>query len=95
VTNLVNTGKVKFLFKDFPTYDLPSDRASTLTAVASYSAADQGKYWQSHDELYNNWQGENTGWVTYTHMKCSCIIAVGFFLLSYRLVCEEWYISSS
>jgi protein-disulfide isomerase len=69
VTNLVNTGKVKFLFRDFPTYDLPSDRASTLASEASYCAADEGKYWQYHDQVYNNWQGENTGWVTKVSLK--------------------------
>ena len=35
MTNFVNTGKVKFLFKDFPINDLPADRASTLAAEAS------------------------------------------------------------
>jgi hypothetical protein len=64
MTNLVNTGKVRFLFKD-----LPADRASTLASEASYCAADQGKYWQYHDELYNSWQGENTGWVTKASLK--------------------------
>jgi protein-disulfide isomerase len=64
LANFVNTGKVKFLFKDFPINDLPADRASTLAAEASYCASDQGKYWQYHDELYNNWKGENTGWIT-------------------------------
>jgi protein-disulfide isomerase len=64
LTNLVKTGKVKFLFKDFPILDLPTDSASTLASEASYCAADQGKYWQYHDKLYNSWQGENTGWIT-------------------------------
>lgn len=64
LTNLVKTGKVKFSFKDFPILDLPSYRASTLASEASYCAADQGKYWQYHDKLYNSWQGENTGWIT-------------------------------
>jgi protein-disulfide isomerase len=64
LTNLVKTGKVKFLFKDFAILDLPKDRASTLASEASYCAADQGKYWQYHDKLYNSWQGENTGWIT-------------------------------
>ncbi len=64
LTNLVKTGKVKFLFKDFPILDLPKDRASTLASEASYCAADQGKYWQYHDKLYNSWEGENTGWIT-------------------------------
>jgi protein-disulfide isomerase len=63
LSNYVATGKVRFVFKDFPINDL-SDKASTLAADASYCAADQGKYWQYHDTLYNNWQGENTGWVT-------------------------------
>jgi len=64
LTNLVKIGKVKFLFKDFPILDLSTDRSSTLASEASYCAADQGKYWQYHDKLYNSWQGENTGWIT-------------------------------
>jgi protein-disulfide isomerase len=64
LTNLVKTGKVKFLFKAFPILDLPTDRASTLASGASYRAAEQGKYWQYHDKLYYSWQGENTGWIT-------------------------------
>lgn len=63
VADYVDTGKVRFLFKDFPINDL-SDRASSLAAEASYCAADQGKYWEYHDEVYSNWEGENTGWVT-------------------------------
>jgi protein-disulfide isomerase len=63
MADYVETGKVRFLFKDFPINDL-SDRASSLAAEASYCAADQGKYWEYHDEVYNNWEGENTGWVT-------------------------------
>lgn len=63
ISNYVNTGKVKFLFKDFPINDL-SDKASSLAAEASYCAADQDKYWDYHDILYKNWKGENTGWVT-------------------------------
>jgi protein-disulfide isomerase len=63
LADYVETGKVRFLFKDFPINDL-SDRASSLAAEASYCAADQGKYWEYHDEVYSNWEGENTGWVT-------------------------------
>jgi protein-disulfide isomerase len=64
INNFVNTGELRFVFKDFVINDLPSDRASTFAAEASYCAADQGKYWQYHDELYDNSLGENTGWVT-------------------------------
>jgi protein-disulfide isomerase len=64
IDNYVSTGQVKFLFKDFIVNDRPNDKASTLASRASYCAADQGKYWQYHDEVYNNSQGENVDWVT-------------------------------
>ena len=35
-----------------------------MAAEASYCAEDQGKYWEYHDELYKNWGGERTGWIT-------------------------------
>jgi len=62
--NFIDTVKVKFLFKDLIIHDLPDDKASTLAAAASYCAAEQGLYWEYHDELYQKSQGENTGWVT-------------------------------
>jgi len=37
---------------------------SFLAAEAAYCAGDQAKYWQYHDELYKNWGGERTGWIT-------------------------------
>ena len=49
--NFVNTGQVRFLFKDFTINDKPGDKASTLAADASYCAADQGKNWPFHDEI--------------------------------------------
>ncbi len=55
----VDTGKVNFVFKDFPL----NGPDSVLAAEAAYCAGDQDKYWQYHDELYNNWAGEKTGWV--------------------------------
>jgi len=69
MNNFVDTGQIRFIFKDFVINDLPSDRASTLAAEASYCAADQGKYWQYHDELYDNSRGENTGWVSENSLK--------------------------
>jgi len=56
----VQTGKAKIIFKDFPL----NGPDSILAAEAAYCANDQEKYWQYHDELYKNWGGENTGWVT-------------------------------
>ena len=56
----VNTGKANFVFRDFPL----NGPDSVLAAEAAYCAGDQDKYWQYHDELYKNWAGEKTGWVT-------------------------------
>ncbi|MFQ5781561.1 MAG: DsbA family protein [Nitrosopumilus sp.] len=56
----IKKGKVKLVFKDFPLNGLDS----ILAAEASHCAEDQEKYWQYHNELYKNWGGERTGWVT-------------------------------
>ena len=56
----IKTGKVKLVFKDFPL----NGTDSLLAAEASFCAKDQEKYWQYHDELYKNWGGERTGWIT-------------------------------
>ena len=64
VNNFVNTGMINFLFKDFVINDRPSDKLSTLAAIGSYCAAEQGKYWAYHDEVYRNSKGENTDWVS-------------------------------
>ncbi len=58
--DFIKTGKVKLVFKDFPL----NGPDSLLAAEASYCAEDQKKYWQYHDELYKNWGGERTGWIT-------------------------------
>lgn len=58
--DLVKTGKIKIIFKDFPL----NGPDSLLAAEATYCAKDQGRYWQYHDELYHNWGGEMTGWIT-------------------------------
>jgi len=58
--DFIETGKVKLVFKDFPL----NGPDSVLAAEAAYCAQDQGKYWQYHDELYKNWEGERTGWIT-------------------------------
>ena len=58
--NFIESGKVNLVFKDFPL----NGPDSLLAAEAAYCAEDQGKYWQYHDELYENWGGEKTGWIT-------------------------------
>jgi len=58
--DFIKTGKVKMVFKDFPLNGFDSK----LAAEASYCAQDQEKYWKYHNELYKNWGGERTGWIT-------------------------------
>lgn len=58
--NYVETGKVKIIFKDFTIIGPDSIGA----ANGAHCAKDQGKFWEYHDELYNNWNGENNGWAS-------------------------------
>jgi len=60
IEEYVNTGRINFVFRDFPL----NGPDSVFAAQASYCADDQGKYWEYHDEIYKNWAGERTGWVT-------------------------------
>ena len=56
--NYVMTGKVNVIFKDY-TIIGPD---SVVAAHASHCAGEQGKFWEFHNTLYNNWDGEETGW---------------------------------
>lgn len=58
--NYVETGKVKVIFKDYTIIGPDSNTA----AHAAHCADDQGQFWKYHDTLYNNWNGENTGWAS-------------------------------
>jgi len=58
--NYVYTGKVKMIFKDFTIIGPDSINA----AHGTHCAHDQGKFWEYHDILYNNWTGENNGWAS-------------------------------
>ena len=60
VKTYVETGDVNFIYRDFPLNGEPS----IMAAEASYCAQKQDKFWQYHDVLYDNWGGENTGWIT-------------------------------
>ena len=63
--NYVETGKVKIIFMDFA-FIGPD---SVIAAQAAHCAQEQGKYWEYHDELYSNWNGENTGWASMNNLK--------------------------
>ena len=56
----IETGMVNLVFKDFPL----NGPDSVLAAEATYCANDKGRYWRYHDELYTNWAGERTVWIT-------------------------------
>lgn len=64
VKNYIDTGKVRMVFKDFVIIGQDSVNA----AHASHCAQEQGKFWEYHDTLYNNWNGENTGWASSTNL---------------------------
>ena len=56
--NYVMTGKVNVIFKDY-TIIGPD---STIAALGAHCAGEQGKFWEYHNTLYENWDGENNGW---------------------------------
>ncbi len=64
ITNYVKTGKVKLLFKDY----IILGQDSINAANAAHCANDQKSFWQYHSMLYNNWDGEDTGWANLAHL---------------------------
>jgi protein-disulfide isomerase len=64
VTNFINTGKAKYLFKDFVVNDRDEYKGSMQAAVASHCAAEEGKYWEYLKEIYKNFKPEPQHWVT-------------------------------
>ncbi|MGQ0605798.1 MAG: DsbA family protein [Candidatus Nitrosotenuis sp.] len=55
----IESGMARMVFVDFPL----NGPDSVLAAEATHCANEQGKFWAMHDETYNNWKGERTGWV--------------------------------
>jgi len=80
----IDTGIVNLVFKDFPI----NGPDSILAAEASHCANDQGKYWEYHDELYTNWGGERTGWITRTSLN-QFGEAVGLDLEKFNVCLDE------
>ena len=54
-------GQVQVIFKHYP---LPTHRMAKGAAIASLAAAKQGKFWEYHDELWNN-----MGYLSPAHLK--------------------------
>ena len=55
--DFVETGKIRFVFRHFPFIGEESFRA----AEATECAADQNKFWEYHDTVFENWKGANEG----------------------------------
>jgi protein-disulfide isomerase len=59
-TRLVNTGKVRMRYMDYP---LPMHRNTWDASLAAACANEQGKFWEMHDLIFQNqdkWNGEAT-----------------------------------
>ncbi len=62
IETYVATGKVYYTFRHFPFLDDNQLRKeSDQAANASMCAAEQGRFWDYHDILFANWNGENQG----------------------------------
>ncbi len=57
IRDYVETGLVYFKYTPFSFLGPESFQA----AEAAYCANDQGKFWEYHDMVFNNWDGENVG----------------------------------
>jgi len=62
VDSYVATGQVYYVFRHFPFLDdgVPTQE-SDQAANASMCASEQGRFWDYHDILFANWDGENQG----------------------------------
>ncbi|MCE9549240.1 DsbA family protein, partial [Candidatus Nomurabacteria bacterium] len=63
--DFIDTGKVLFVYMDFAFLG----EESSLAAQAASCAKDQNKFWEYHDYLYDNQQGENRGAFSLENLK--------------------------
>jgi hypothetical protein len=61
VEEYVLTGKVYYIFHHFPLLDDGYGKESDKSANASMCALEQGRFWEYHDYLFENQNGENKG----------------------------------
>lgn len=61
----IDTGKVKFVFKNLAFLG----KESTDAANAALCAKEQNKFWEYHDKIYSSQQGENQGAFSIDNLK--------------------------
>lgn len=65
IQDYVNTGKVKFVYKNLAFLG----QESTDSANAALCAKEQNKFWEYHDKLFDNQKGENQGAFAIDNLK--------------------------
>ncbi len=60
----VDTGKVRFVYRHFAFLG----EESVWAAEAAECASEQGRFWDYHDALYENWSGTNIGGFAYNNL---------------------------
>lgn len=65
IKDYVNTGKAKFVWKDYPFLG----QESKMAAQAGRCAKDQGKFWEMHNYLFSHQNGENQGTFSKENLK--------------------------
>ncbi len=65
IENYVDTGLVQMYFKDYTIIGPDSITA----AHGARCAEEQGRFWEYHDVVYSNWDGENTGWASQDNLE--------------------------
>ena len=69
LTELVTTGKAYYVFHNYAFLDRNSaTKESHQAAIASLCANEQGRFWDYHDTLFANWNGENQGAFNNIHL---------------------------
>jgi len=65
ISQYVNSGKARFVWKDYAFLG----QESVWAAEAARCANDQGKFWEYHDYLFNNQGAENSGAFSKANLK--------------------------
>jgi protein-disulfide isomerase len=76
-TDYIDTGKVKFAFRNFP---LGMHANAQPAAIAAECASEQGKYWEFHDALFANqssWSQSNDSSTAFKNLATKLNLDIG------------------